>query len=98
MAVRGDDPVPPFAFSRERISFELVLDPASGAAELNDLRSSAKTSGTKGKADLIARWMVVPYRGDRSSNIKAWDNTGYVFGRSKKAGVEQKKRNRVRRT
>jgi CRISPR-associated protein Csd1 len=89
----SEDPIPAFGLSRERISFELVIDPDGERPELNDLRVEHR--GKAGKPQMQARWMIVPYRGDRSSSVEAnflWDNTGYVFGRTKKTAIEDKKR------
>lgn len=86
---RSEDPIPPFGFSRERISFELIINPDGSSPALSDLRSPAE--GTRAK--LLGRWMTVPYRGDRSSNVKSnflWDNAGYAFGRTK-SGEDHRK-------
>ena len=88
-----DDPIPPFGFSRERISFELVLERDGTKPELCDLRSPVESRAHGSRPVLAGRWMVVPYRGDRSSNIKSnflWDNAGYVFGRTR-SGADHKK-------
>lgn len=88
-----DDPIPPFGFGRERISFELVLEQDGTKPELCDLRSPVESQANGSRPVLAGRWMVVPYRGDRSSNIKSnflWDNAGYVFGRTN-SGVDGKK-------
>jgi len=88
-----DDPIPTFGFGRERIPFELVINPDGTKAELCDLRSPIEPNGKKAKSLLMGPWMILPYRGDRSSNVKAnflWDNAGYVFGRTKSGEDEEK--------
>ncbi len=76
-----DDPVPPFGFSREKISFAIVIDPDGSKPEITDLRVEA---GKKPRP----RILEMPDRGGRSGTklwpFFLWDNTGYVLGSDSK--------------
>jgi CRISPR-associated protein Csd1 len=77
LASDPSDPMTPQGFSREKISFALVIEPDGSAATLSDLREQA---GKK----LFPRIMAVPDRGGRSGTALKpnflWDNSGYVLG------------------
>lgn len=81
LAADPTDPMTPHGFSREKISFELVVEPDGSDAKLGELREQ------QGKK-LFPRIMPVPDRGGRSgSGFKPfflWDNSGYVLGRDSK--------------
>ena len=73
MAARGE--ADDLGFTRESISFVLVLDRSGRVQDVNDIRQ------TRGKKPAPVR-MSVP-RPKRTSNIQAnflWDKTSYVFG------------------
>jgi CRISPR-associated protein Csd1 len=73
--------IPDFGFSREKIHFQVVLAPDGSLVSLDDVRAT----NDRGKA--VPQFLVVPYRGERSSNVKpffCWDNTGYALGRDGK--------------
>ncbi|HEX8341780.1 MAG TPA: type I-C CRISPR-associated protein Cas8c/Csd1, partial [Tepidisphaeraceae bacterium] len=84
LALDVADPMTPFGFSREKISFELLIDLDGTNAELADIRVQEGRNS-------FPRVMTVPDRGGRSgSSLKPnflWDNTGYVFGRDGKGKV-----------
>jgi CRISPR-associated protein Csd1 len=77
LAADPNDPMTPAGFSREKISFELVVEPDGSSAALGDLRDQ---QGSKH----FPRVMTVPSRGGRQgTGLKPnflWDNTGYVLG------------------
>lgn len=76
MAARGEAEPP--GFSREKISFAIVLSPEGALTDVDDLRSR---SGKK----LVPRLIEVPAAEKRASGIKAnrlWDKTAYVLGRT----------------
>jgi len=78
----AQDAVPPFGYSRERISYALVL---SLEGEVADLDCLLKTSGKKPQPKLLA----VPQAVKRTSGIKSnllWDKTSYVLGVSRRVG------------
>ena len=82
--------VPEFGFSREGISYCVVLEPDGVLAgdRLEDLREEVITNEKTGKTRLVSRKMLVPNRGGRSgTKIKPFflrDNTGYALGRDAK--------------
>lgn len=68
--------VAPYGFSPEKISFEILLTPDGGVAQVNDVRD---TSGKKPQPKRIE----VPQPPKRASNIAPcflWDKTSYVLG------------------
>ncbi|MGE3063386.1 MAG: type I-C CRISPR-associated protein Cas8c/Csd1 [bacterium] len=69
--------VPLSGFSREKFSFELVIDNNGNLLQVADIRGSSQ----KGKQ--IPKLLVVPQGTKKSVNISAnflWGNTGYVLG------------------
>ena len=73
--------VPVFGFSKEKISYALVL---SVDGELVDVQDVRDTAGKKPQP----RSLTVPQPPKRASNISPcflWDKTGYVLGASAKA-------------
>ena len=86
LAADPNDPMTPSGFSREKIGFELVIEPDGSSALLHDVRDQ------QGKK-YFPRIMVVPDRGGRSgTSLKPnflWDNTGYVFGRDSKGKADR---------
>jgi CRISPR-associated protein Csd1 len=86
LAADPNDPMTPSGFSREKISFALVLNPDGSDAQLVDLRDQ------QGKK-FFPRMMPVPDRGGRSgTSLKPnflWDNSGYVLGRDSKGNSER---------
>ena len=81
-----DQEVAPFGFSREKISFCLVLERDGTLHQLEDVR----LPGAKRPAPKI---VVVPDRGGRSGTLikpnLLWDNTGYVLGRDGKGNPDR---------
>jgi len=76
------DATPPFGYSREKISYALVLSPEG---EVADLHCLLETSGKKPLPKLLA----VPQAVKRTSGIKSnflWDKTSYVLGVSRRVG------------
>lgn len=76
LAAGGTEALPTFAFSREKISFCVVLERDGRLHAVEDVRDS---SGRRPRPKELA----VPSRGGRSSGIKPnflWDNSGYVLG------------------
>lgn len=86
LAADPNDPMTPPGFSREKISYVLVLAPDGSSADLLDVRIQ---QGNK----FFPQIMPVPDRGGRSgSGFKPfflWDNTGYVLGRDSKGKPER---------
>jgi CRISPR-associated protein Csd1 len=86
---QGD--VAPFGFSREKISFCLVLGP-DGSLHERELQDVRREVDGKMRAQL----MVVPDRGGRSGTLIKpnflWDNTGYVLGRDSKGKPERSRK------
>lgn len=86
LASDPNDPMTPPGFSREKISFALVIAPNGSSAELIDVRDQ------QGKK-FFPTIMAVPDRGGRSgTSLKPnflWDNTGYVLGRDTKGNAER---------
>jgi CRISPR-associated protein Csd1 len=81
LAMAGTEGLPAFAFSREKISFCVILERDGTLYDVEDIRDA---SGRRPRP----RELDVPSRGGRSSGIKPnflWDNTGYVLGASSKA-------------
>jgi len=81
LASDPDKPMTPSGFSREKISFTLVIAPDGSSATLADEREQ---QGNK----FFPRIMAVPDRGGRSGTALKpnflWDNSGYVLGRDSK--------------
>jgi len=80
MAARGEAEAP--GYSREKISFAIVLDPDGAVVEVMDRR---EMSGKK----LVPRLEEVPAAGKRTSGIAPnllWDKTAYVLGRTAAEG------------
>jgi CRISPR-associated protein Csd1 len=78
MAARGEAEAP--GYSREKISFAIVLDPEGAIVEVMDRRVP---SGKK----LVPRLEEVPAAGKRASGIAPnllWDKSAYVLGRTAK--------------
>lgn len=76
------DAVPPYGYSRERISYAVVLSPEG---EPVDTQPLLEVSDGKARA----MQMPVPRAIKRTSGIAAnllWDKTSYVFGRSGREG------------
>ncbi|MFO0498659.1 MAG: type I-C CRISPR-associated protein Cas8c/Csd1 [Betaproteobacteria bacterium] len=76
MAARGEAEAP--GYSREKISFAIVLDPDGAVVEVMDRR---EMSGKK----LVPRLEEVPAAGKRASGIAPnllWDKSPYVLGRT----------------
>jgi CRISPR-associated protein Csd1 len=76
MAARGEAEAP--GFSREKISFVIVLSPEGEPVDVTDLRVQ---SGKK----LVPRPMEVPAAVKRTAGIlpnRFWDKTSYVLGRT----------------
>ena len=68
--------VAPAGCSPEKISFEILLTPDGGVAQVNDIRD---TSGKKP----LPRMLNVPQAEKRTAGIKSnflWDKTSYVLG------------------
>lgn len=68
--------VAPYGFSPEKVSFEILLTPDGGVAQINDIRD---TSSKKPQPKLIE----VPQPPKRANNIAPcflWDKTSYVLG------------------
>lgn len=68
--------VAPYGFSPEKVSFEILLTPDGGVAQVNDIRD---TSSNQPQPKLIE----VPQPPKRASNIAPcflWDKTSYVLG------------------
>lgn len=68
--------VAPYGFSPEKVSFEILLTPDGGVAQINDIRD---TSNKKPQPKLIE----VPQPPKRANNIAPcflWDKTSYVLG------------------
>lgn len=86
LAADPNDPMTPSGFSREKISFALVIETDGTGATLADVRDQ------QGKK-FSPRMMPVPDRGGRSgTGLKPnflWDNTGYVLGRDSKGKPER---------
>ena len=89
LAADPTDPMTPHGFSREKISFELVVEPDGSSAELADVRDQ------QGKK-FYPRVMPVPDRGGRQGTgfkpFFLWDNTGYVLGRDSKGKPERSRK------
>lgn len=88
--------IPEFGFSREKISWELLLTQEGKLLQVNDLRISE--TNEKGKTRFIPCQMIVPTTTHTASRSGAnpppnflWDNTGFVLGSKKKAGDSLKK-------
>jgi CRISPR-associated protein Csd1 len=80
MAARGEAEAP--GYSREKISFAIVLDPEGAVVEVMDRRVP---SGKK----LVPRLEEVPAAGKRASGIAPnllWDKSAYVLGRTAAEG------------
>ncbi len=74
-------------FSREKISFELLLDPDGKLLQINDLREAPP----KGKK-LLPRLVEVPQPVKRTAGVAAnflWDNSAYVLGADAKGKPER---------
>ena len=88
LAADPNDPMTSAGFSREKISFELVVEPDGSNASLNEV-------GDRQGKRLFPRIMTVPDRGGRQgTSLKPnflWDNTGYVLGRDSKGKPERSK-------
>ncbi len=73
-----------FGFSREKISFCMVLGPDGTPVQIDDIRKEVEIGGKAKRTRLVPASLVVPDRGGRSgSSIKPnflWDNTGYALG------------------
>jgi CRISPR-associated protein Csd1 len=86
LAADPNDPMTPSGFSREKISFELLIEPDGSSALLHDVRDQ------QGKK-YFPRIMVVPDRGGRSGTALKpnflWDNSGYVLGRDSKGKADR---------
>ncbi|MGC8639065.1 MAG: type I-C CRISPR-associated protein Cas8c/Csd1 [Isosphaeraceae bacterium] len=85
-----DDPeqkVAEYGFSREKIHFQVVLEPDGTLVSLDDIRERNE----KGKP--IPRLEVVPDGGGRTGSSPkpffCWDHTGYVLGRDNKGNPER---------
>lgn len=68
--------VAPYGFSPEKVSFEILLTPEGGVAQVNDIRD---TSDKKPQPKILE----VPQPPKRASNIAPcflWDKTSYVLG------------------
>lgn len=79
---QGNEEIPSFGYSRERISCALVLDQDGNLVDVRDLRES---SGKK----LLPVVMNVPKFNQKTSGIFPyflWDKSSYVLGVSKKSG------------
>ncbi|HWP39856.1 MAG TPA: type I-C CRISPR-associated protein Cas8c/Csd1, partial [Tepidisphaeraceae bacterium] len=89
LAADPSQPVPEFGFSREKIHFQIVLEP-DGTLPKDGL-SDIRQPGSKGKR--VARLLLVPDGGGRSgTGLKpffCWDNTGYALGRDNKNNPER---------
>ena len=75
----ANDAAPSYGFSRERISYALVL---STTGDVVDVQPLHDTSGSKPRPSL----RNVPQAVKRSSGVAAnflWDKTSYVFGKAK---------------
>ncbi|HNO80514.1 MAG TPA: type I-C CRISPR-associated protein Cas8c/Csd1 [Phycisphaerae bacterium] len=79
-----DADVAGFGFSREKISFCMVLSPDGTPVQIDDIRVREEPKGKSTKARISPARMVVPDRGSRSGTlIKSnflWDNSGYALG------------------
>src|SRR5471030_2619857 len=78
----GQDAVPVFGFSQEKISYALLLSAEGELVEVLDIRDN---SGKKP----IAKSLTVPQPEKRTAGIKSnfmWDKTSYVLGVSAKQG------------
>ncbi|MBJ7312345.1 type I-C CRISPR-associated protein Cas8c/Csd1 [Rugamonas sp. CCM 8940] len=76
------DKVPVFGFSKEKISYALILGRDGALVDVQDIQD---TSDKKPRP----RLMTVPQPAKRASNIAPcflWDKTGYVLGVSEKNG------------
>jgi len=89
------DSVPPFGFSREKISWSLVLTPEGELVEVKDERT--QTVNAKGKTKLVRTEIIVPTTTRTASRSGKnpppnflWDNTKYVLGAAKKPGDSKK--------
>jgi CRISPR-associated protein Csd1 len=84
-----NDRIAPYGFSREKISFCVLLGPDGSLLEVQDVRLP---DGGKHSA----RTMTVPDRGGRSGTlIKSnflWDNSGYALGLDGKGKPERSRR------
>jgi len=72
--------IPQIGFSREKISFALVLDKSGKLVDVNDLRE-------KGDSKNISTELIVPIGSKKASKIDPnfmWGNTGYVLGADNK--------------
>ena len=81
------DEVPPYGFSRENISYAIVLSPAGEVRDVRDLRDS-DASNKKPRPKRLR----VPQSRKRPGNIAPfflWDNTGYVLGKGKDKEVSR---------
>ena len=82
--------IPPFGFSREKISFALVISDTGKLIDVKDLREK---SGKK----IVARQLIVPAPNKKANGIDPnflWGNTGYVLGLDNK---EHKDKNRPKK-
>jgi CRISPR-associated protein Csd1 len=76
-----------FGFSRQRISFCIVLqeDGSLASNKLVDMREQVPPIKAGGRTKLVPRDVLVPFRGNRSGQKPPpnflWDNTGYVLGK-----------------
>jgi CRISPR-associated protein Csd1 len=86
LASDPNDPMTPAGFSREKISFALVIAPDGSSAELVDERQQQDKK-------FFPTIMAVPDRGGRSGTALKpnflWDNSGYVLGRDSKGKVDR---------
>ena len=73
-----------FGFSREKISFCVVLKPDGTPVQIDDVRKEVEIGGKTKRTKLLPAKLIVPDRGGRSGTlIKSnflWDNTGYALG------------------
>ena len=82
-----DDPeqnVAPLRFSREKISYCIVLKPDGAPFAIQDIREQVEVGGKSKKTRQVPRPLIVPDRGGRSGTLIKpnflFDNTGYVLG------------------
>lgn len=81
-----DSGIPLYGFSREKISFELIIDNDGNLLQVSDIRNISN----KGKP--FPRLMVVPQGAKKSVNVAAnflWGSTGYVVGIDSKGKQER---------
>lgn len=84
--MQGESDIPLFGFSREKISFEVLIDPQGSLVQVSDIRE------TTPKGKLFPKHLIVPQGAKKSANIAAnflWGTSGYALGIDSKGKPER---------